>query len=91
MLGSTLIVVSSMLVIGQAEETSSNYEHLKGLEFYVGEWIGESRVPEDADDPNAGKELKIPVTTKWELNKNLLVADWKVQVDGKTVNQGRWL
>ena len=91
MLSSTLLVVSSLLVVGQAEEPVSHYEHLKGLEFYVGEWIGKWQIPKDADDPAAGEEVTVPVTTKWILNRNVLVADWKSEVRGEVVNQGKWL
>lgn len=90
MLSSTLLVVSSLLV-GQAEESVSHYERLKGLEFYVGEWIGKGQVSEDADDPAAGEEVTVSVTTNWILNKNVLVADWKVQVHDEIVNRGKWL
>ena len=90
MLNSTLLVISS-LVVGQVEGPVSHYEHLKGLEFYVGEWIGRSQVPKNADDPAAGEELTIPVTTKWILNRNVLVADWKVKARGEIINQGKWL
>jgi hypothetical protein len=89
MLSSTLLVVSS-LVAGQAEEPVSHYEHLKGLEFYVGEWVGTGQVSEEADR-HPGAEVTVPVTIEWMLNKNVLVGNWKVMVDDKTVNQGKWL
>ena len=90
MLSSTLLVVSS-LVVGQAEEPVSHYEHLKGLESYVGEWIGKGQVSEESDAPTAGEEITVRVTTDWILNRNVLVADWEVEVGGEIFNQGKWL
>jgi hypothetical protein len=89
MLTGTLLLVSS-LIVGQVEEPVSHYEHLKGLECYVGTWIGKGRVSEHADHL-AGEETTVPVTIEWILNKNVLVADWKVEVRGQVVNQGKWL
>jgi hypothetical protein len=88
MLTCTLLVMS--LMVGQAEEPVSNYDHLKELEVYVGEWIGKAKIPEAADAPAAGKEVTVPVTTKWILNKNVLLAEWKVKVGDEVVNQGKW-
>jgi hypothetical protein len=74
----------------EADEPVSHYEHLKGLEFYVGKWIGKGQVSEDADR-NAGEKVTVPVTTEWMLNKNVLVANWQVEIRGKIVNHGKWL
>jgi len=48
-------------------------------------------VSKEADDPAAGKEVTIPVTVRWILNRNVLVANWKVELNGETLNQGKWL
>ena len=38
------LLLAGTMLVGQAEETVSHYEHLKGLEFYVGQWIGKGNV-----------------------------------------------
>ena len=90
MFSSALLVVSS-LVLAQVEEPVSHYEHLKGLECYVGEWIGKGQMPTDAGDSSAVEEATIPVTVKWMLNRNLLVGEWKVEVGGEIINEGKWM
>lgn len=52
--------------VSDAERPLSQYEHLKELEWLVGDWI-------DEDD-----EASIEITTHWDRQKNFLVQEFRV-------------
>lgn len=57
--------------VSDAERPSSQYEHLKGLEWLVGNWI-------DEDD-----EAAIEMTTDWDRQKNFLVQQFRVLAEDR--------
>jgi hypothetical protein len=70
------------------EAPPSDYEQLKGLECFVGNWLGKGKVPEGAERW-AGEDITVPVSVKWALNKNALTVSWKVEIRGKVAGRGR--
>ncbi|MFO0957290.1 MAG: SgcJ/EcaC family oxidoreductase [Isosphaeraceae bacterium] len=52
-------------------DTSNNYEHLKDLEWMVGEWISE------------GGDSKVTSSIQWALNKNFLVREYSIAIAGE--------
>lgn len=59
-----------------AGDTSSNYEHLKGLEWMVGDWVSE------------GGDSKTTSKIQWALNKNFLVREYGIEVTGEPAMTG---
>lgn len=52
-------------------ETPNQYEHLKGLEWLIGEWV-------DQDD-----DVEIHTVNKWDESKNLIFGKFSVVAEGK--------
>lgn len=65
--------------IGEIElqEASSNFEHLKELEWMVGNW-------KDTDD-----NIEIVFTNKWDKNKNFLTENFKMEIYGHDDIEGK--
>lgn len=80
----SLAVVASM-AIGQAEEKSANYQHLKPLESLIGQWVFEGPVQEDSPLLKKGTVIRVVNEYKWGLNKNVVVMNGSAEVAGKRV------
>lgn len=63
----------------EAENPPSNYEHLKGLEWLVGEWVDED------------EDVEIKMRGKWDKYKNFLLQDFTVTKEGKLELEGRMI
>lgn len=59
-----------------AEIVSSNYDHLKPLEWMIGEWV-------DQDESTS-----IYTSSKWSKNKNFIVRKFNVNIEGRIVLSG---
>jgi uncharacterized protein (TIGR02246 family) len=57
-------------------ETDSNYERLKVLEWMVGEWVNES------------PDSLVLTTCKWEENKNFLLHEFTIRIEGQAALSG---
>jgi hypothetical protein len=64
MLMSALLITTS-LVLGQAQEPPSNFEHLKALDCLTGTWITEG-IPKAGEEP-----FDVLMSFEWILNKNV--------------------
>lgn len=59
-----------------AEEVPSNYEHLKALDWMIGEWV-------DQDE-----NISIYTSAKWSKNKNFILREFKVNLEGRILLSG---
>ncbi len=59
-----------------AEIVSSNYDHLKSLEWMIGEWV-------DQDESS-----RIYTSAKWSKNKNFIIRKFNVDLEGRIVLSG---
>lgn len=76
----------------QSEQVVSPvYEHLKDLEAYVGEWVAEDTMPEDAPGFAAkGDKVTYQASVNWVRNKAILQMDFVMTAqNGKHVDT-RW-
>lgn len=73
----TLFAVAIILTCRSAygqDEPGPNYQHLKPMEWMIGEWINEAKLPNDVPGlGKAGDPITIPVTYEWQLKKNVIV------------------
>jgi hypothetical protein len=92
MLSTAFLLAASMVVVGQAEETTSNYEHLKVLQPFLGSWTYEGVLHDDIPGlAIKGVNVRIPFRYRWILNRNALMMDWSVQVDSGADLDGKVL
>jgi hypothetical protein len=61
---------------GQPETRPSNYEHLKGLEWMVGNWLDQ------------GGQTSVRTSVRWSKNKNFLIREFTMRVAGRPMNSG---
>lgn len=59
-----------------AEEVTSNYEHLKPLEWMIGEWVDQE------------ESTSINTSAVWSKNKNFILRKFKVNLKGRIVLSG---
>ncbi len=59
-----------------AVEVPSNYEHLKGLEWMVGNWL------------DRGGQTSVHTSVRWSKNKNFLIREFAMRVAGRPMNSG---
>ena len=64
---STAIIMATTMALGQADQVSPNYEHLKALEVFVGDWHA-TLTQKDVE------VYKGTVSYKWLKNKGFLQA-----------------
>jgi hypothetical protein len=83
---STSFLVTAALAIGQAGAPISNYEHLKEIEWLIGEmeWTSEA----DKDIPGVcekGDKLSGWAEHEWILNKNAIAVQIKIKTAAKGI------
>lgn len=78
MLSASALMVAASLTLGQADGMPSNYEHLKDLDYLVGQWKAEGTAPD-------GSEYTVLRSYKWILNKNFLSDELVVRVGDRQV------
>jgi hypothetical protein len=69
-------LLSTDIAPGQDETQSSNYEQLRDLEDFIGEWVAETTLGNDV--PGFGKQGDRVVhrtSAKWILNRNVMQLD----------------
>lgn len=86
MLATTLVVAASLLV-GQDVESPA-YEHLKELECFIGNWEGESIVPESSVDSEhlqdwAGMTVHYRMNVRWAPNMSAQIVEEVHEIPGE--------
>ncbi|MHC4404346.1 MAG: hypothetical protein ACYTG0_32225 [Planctomycetota bacterium] len=89
MLSSTLLVMGTLALGPAGEARPSNYQHLKGLEFMIGDWETEGELSEDDAEDFRGKSFVYRVTTRWVLRKNAMITDWEVKLADEPPIRGK--
>lgn len=69
-----------------------DYEHLKAMEWMIGNWEAEWVVPSDGDLTlegfTPGARVRSTTSTFWMENRNNIAMRFRGEIDGKLVNQG---
>jgi hypothetical protein len=77
------ILCAGHFAYGQ-EEPGPNYQHLKPMEWLVGEWYFETTLEDNfLDLGGKGDKLTFHMVFEWGLNKNIIMARSKAFVRGK--------
>ena len=76
--------------VAQEETPPSNYQHLKELEYFVGDWVGTGKIPEDNPE-SPGLSFVLRLTVRWTVKKNAQVVRWDAESEGKVVMSSRGL
>ncbi|MCR4412749.1 MAG: hypothetical protein NUV77_10030 [Thermoguttaceae bacterium] len=72
------------VLAADAAEPASNYEQLKVLEPFLGPWVYDGPLLNDAPGiGEKGTKVWAPRTHKWLLNKNALIVNASVRIAGK--------
>jgi hypothetical protein len=83
MLTAAAVFFATGLAYGQAPQPSA-YEHLKGLEWLVGDKVGQYTVRQGWDEfAPVGTEVTRRVSVRWGLNKSVLQARVTTSIEGK--------
>jgi hypothetical protein len=83
LIAAAAVFFTTGLAYGQAKP-GPNYEHLKPLEFMIGEWVLEDTMDEDV--PNigeAGDHFLLTIKWGWGLRKNIINEQLIVRVNDK--------
>jgi hypothetical protein len=73
----TTVLLAATMVVGQAPEPVSHYEHLKFLECSIGSW--------QAANDFQGDTYEISLTREWQSNKNAIVQTFVVSKESDVV------
>lgn len=77
----TGVVLAAWMVVGQAGQPPSNYEHLKNLEWMVGTWKTEAASETDMSPlVKKGDKFVVTLSSDWTLNKNVMESTMTVQL-----------
>ena len=71
------------LCLGQ--EPSPSYEHLKFLEPFTGDWVGEYVAPSDLGPVKKGDHVTVHASQRWALNKTFAIKDFQLEVNGRKI------
>jgi len=76
-------MLTATMVLGQAKQLPSNYEHMKSYDALIGTWVYDGPLLEDVPElAKKGTKYRLEGTLKWILNNNAIEEDWKVAFDG---------
>ena len=76
------VLVCSRISDGAEEQTPAPvYEHLKPMEWIIGEWIAKSETPE-------GQSTEIVSKWEWGVNKTSIISQFTLRNDGNLVMSG---
>jgi hypothetical protein len=79
-----LVVVFVGASTAETEEATSNYQHLRVLDPFLGPWVYEGPLKEDIPGfAEKGTLIRVPFEYRWAVNKNALIMDWSIQVKGQ--------
>jgi hypothetical protein len=86
-----LTLVAAVVVTGTAYGQQPN-EHLKGYTPFIGTWRYEGPVPEEVPGiAKKGSHEVVVFSWKWILDKQAVMHDWLVELEGGTVLTGKAL
>jgi hypothetical protein len=91
MLSVASLAVASAILLGQAEETVSNYEHMKCYDQLVGTWCYDGPLLEDTPIAKKGSDFLAHMSFTWILNKSAIEVTWKVEYEGGVEVTGKSL
>ena len=78
-----LLAVLTAANILTATETNSAYEHLKPLEWTLGDWVGEYVATADIGPIKKGDRVTSYASSRWAYNKTYMFADFQLEIDGE--------
>ena len=88
MLGTAFLLAAS-LVVGQAGGTE---QHLKGLQWWVGEWKAEVEIEEDIPGiAKKGDRWELLDSHRWILGRSGIELKWTQKINGTEVSRGQSL
>jgi hypothetical protein len=70
-------------------QPQSAAEHLKPMEWMIGDWIGEYTAPADLDEVKQGDRVTVAGSVRWMLDRRFIVSDFYWEVQGKKVLESR--
>ena len=86
---STAFLLAVSMVMGQAGGTE---RHLKGLQWFVGEWRAEVQLQEDIPQiAKKGDQMEVLGSHRWILGRNAIQVNWTHRINGEEVSAGRAL
>ncbi|NLY02081.1 MAG: hypothetical protein GXY83_38855 [Rhodopirellula sp.] len=77
------LVFLTFSAVADGEESKSDYEHLKPLEWLIGDWVGEYTAPVDLPGVKKGERVISHVSRYWVLDKTAFVTDGVTEANGK--------
>ena len=81
-----LLLTGMVASLGQAQAPASNYEHLKPLEWLIGEWVWESTADEAITGvAEVGDKVTGSLQCEWQLDKNIIASRIQVVANGVTI------
>ena len=87
----TMLLIGLVLTAGTAygdEEPGPNYKHLKPLEWLIGTWAVDVKVPENIPGvAEKGDMVNMVATAKWGLAKNVIRMQLISSVNGKPIRK----
>ena len=82
-------IVVSTVALGQETEPTSPYEHLKSLEWLIGDWVREYTMPAGTPEwGEAGAKIQSRASFRWAPNKSFIILEGTDIVGGKP---GSWM
>jgi hypothetical protein len=83
-----LVVLGPSICLGE-DQTSPAYDHLKALEWMIGDWVGEYTMPEGTPEwGEAGAKIQSRASFRWAPNKSFIILEGCDIVGGKP---GSWI
>ncbi len=89
----SLAFVLSFAPLAKTQDTSPVYEHMKDMEWMIGEWIGTSHVPSGTDSSDElgeleGKNVTQHRSIRWAPGKSALVEEFEYVIEGTATISG---
>lgn len=88
MIRTALLLPAALLLAGlapAADPPDSAYEHLKAIEWHVGDWVAESTAPYDLGDVKKGDHIISNASRRWAFNKTAMILDGLQEVNGRRI------
>ncbi|MGI6414816.1 MAG: hypothetical protein ACOX1P_04040 [Thermoguttaceae bacterium] len=78
-----LLATAFLIANATAAEPSSSYEHLKALDWTIGDWVGEYVATADIGPIKKGAHVTSYASSRWAYSKTYIIQDFQVEIDGK--------
>jgi hypothetical protein len=93
MRGLLMLVAAAVLISGFAygEEPQQPNENLKGFRPFIGAWRYKGPALEDSPWAKKGGKCLIQLSWRWILDKQVVMNDWEIEVEGGVKLAGRSL